>query len=322
MTTYKEQKKANALANKFKGRDIDITKDEIREKLEFQIEKFNLGVEQGAKMVEQRLIERAGENLCHLESSGSKCKERLLDDFTEENKWGDITVIVESVWEETGDSVQCAGIIADQSGRKKFTIFDKANKQDLEEGERYNITDVISKEFNGNIELKITKESEIHKYSGFKPDEHNKYRFEGQIIDLGKKSGVIKKCAIDNCGNFIDPSTHECREHGEVWEETNTVVQLVAKIDNGSECKRFHFTEEDTLDILEKEKEEIINSGREKSIELLEENVQGEYIHLTAKQSHNDRISTVFNYNFNPEVDKGRINTLLAKAREMKTRFN
>jgi hypothetical protein len=322
MSNSKIEEKADALHNKYNGRGIDNDIDDIQEKIATHKNKFNVGVNQAASIVENSLIEQCDTDLSHL-ATGSKCKERLLDGFTETDMWGDITVVVESTWEPTDDNLQSVGIITDPTGRKKFTLWKQANKQDLEEGKKYHITDVISKNFNDNIEIKITKESSIREHEGFEKSEYGVERFEGQIVKIGSKSGVVKKCNREaSCRRFIDPETHECPEHGEVIDNATKEIQLILTVDDGDKSSRFFFNQSQTLNILEKEKQEVFKMGRPSSLDMLNKILGGEYIHITARANSSNSAAAVTNFRLDPEVDRGRINSLLIKARELRQRFN
>jgi replication factor A1 len=75
--------------------------------------------------------------------------------------WLDVRVEVDQLWEPHSDSIAQVGLLADSSGRVKFTAWETSNLPALEEGEIYDLENVVTDEYEGKYSVKLTSTTEI-----------------------------------------------------------------------------------------------------------------------------------------------------------------
>jgi replication factor A1 len=132
-----------------------------------------------------------------------------------DNKWVTVKGKVIQLWEPKSDSISQTGLIGDDTGVIKFTIFAKsAEKLDitLNEGESYEFRNVVSSIWQDQTSLKVNSNSEIIMLDTDIEVKRQSVTVTGIITEISAGSGLIKRCP--ECKRKL--SKGNCAEHGRV----------------------------------------------------------------------------------------------------------
>jgi len=261
MTTIENQ--AQILHNKYSGsRDSD--KEDFKTELNEYIDDFDLSILSAKQAIESKLIKE--ENLSHLLPQ-KEDKDVLLTEIESGDTWINIVVHVKELWDTTHENIAYAGTVEDQSGIKKFIAWDQAldeittnkNTNILQEGKTYYFKDIITKEFNEKIELKICKETSI-----FEIDTNIDITYEqihGEIVKADDITYHSIRCPNENCRQKITPKNSNtetsdsiiCDQHGEIHTVSieDIDITLPITVTNEQKQKTLTLTTKHILDILE-----------------------------------------------------------------------
>jgi replication factor A1 len=133
----------------------------------------------------------------------------------EDNKWVTVRGKVLQLWDPRSDSISQTGLISDDSGVIRLTIFAKsAEKLDvtLEEGESYEFRNVVSSIWQGQISVKANSNSEIILLDTDIEVKRQSVTVTGIITEVSAGSGLIKRCS--ECKRKLTKGN--CAEHGRV----------------------------------------------------------------------------------------------------------
>ncbi len=132
-----------------------------------------------------------------------------------DNKWVTVKGKVIQLWEPRSDAISQTGLIGDDTGVIKFTIFAKsAEKLDitLEKGESYEFRNVVSSIWQDQTSLKVNSISEIIMLDSEIEVKRQSATVTGIITEISAGSGLIKRCP--ECKRKL--SKGNCAEHGRV----------------------------------------------------------------------------------------------------------
>jgi replication factor A1 len=132
-----------------------------------------------------------------------------------DNKWVTVKGKVVQLWEPRSESISQTGLIGDDSGVIKFTIFTKSAEAIdvvLEEGESYEFRNVVSSVWQDQTSLKINKSSEIVPLDTEIEVKRQSETITGIITEISAGSGLIRRCP--ECNRKLNKGS--CAEHGRV----------------------------------------------------------------------------------------------------------
>ena len=162
--------------------------------------------------------------------SKSGSPEKKVAELEAGGKWATLNVRVIELWEPTSDTIDQTGLIADDTGQIKFTIFKKAGLNvQLEAGETYKFENVVTNLFQGRLSINVNKTSKIIPIDIEIEVKDNNIVIEGMITKVKDGSMVIKRCP--ECNRKLDGTN--CTTHGKV--EGVPAVRLMAFFDTGAE---------------------------------------------------------------------------------------
>ena len=147
--------------------------------------------------------------------------------------WVDVVAKYVQAWDPNTNAIQDVGIIADSTGQTKMTVWDGDGHPSLEEGETYRFESVVIEEYEGQLSLSSTPESDI-KVADQAIEGTNS--FEGVIIDLAETSGLINRCPTEDCSRVVNDG--RCPEHGSVDGEFD--LRIKAVLDDGFDAKTIY----------------------------------------------------------------------------------
>jgi len=307
------KKIAKALVAKFESVGVEIDEQEIIDEIEAKASDYRIPVKQASIFVEKELISKHGirQQAFDNGNQGGKCKDALIEDITEADRWVNVTAMVDDLWEVYDDSISQIGILKDKSGRMKFTTWKIADQPEVVPGEMYHFSNIVSKHYDGDIELKITKKSSIRRIEDADtPTEKGTAEFAGTLTDIQYSSGLIERCEDGECSQVLYEG--ECAVHGDV--DGTDDLRIKAVVDNGIEYREVTFGTEATEDIVGMSLNEAASTEEDELSEIIHSALVGEYVELDLVEY--DTNSDVKSYEVNPPIDVDRVDPLLIRGRE------
>ncbi|HWR26440.1 MAG TPA: replication factor A [candidate division Zixibacteria bacterium] len=133
----------------------------------------------------------------------------------EDNKWITVKGKVLQLWDPTSPSISQTGLIGDDTGVIRLTIFAKSADKlaiTLEEGESYEFRNVVSSIWQDQLSLKANSNSEIVPLDVDIEVKRQSATVTGIITAISAGSGLIKRCP--ECKRKLTRGS--CAEHGRV----------------------------------------------------------------------------------------------------------
>jgi len=224
---------------------LELEVDEVEQRIKKLTGEYGVPLDEARRSTINSYRDEAGIEPEDIIGSGSD--EVLVSEIDEEEMWVDVTVKLVELWEPRSDSIAQVGLVGDESGRIKFTSFATSELEELEEGESYQLKNVVSDEYQGRYSIKLNKTTSIDKI-----DEEDievgddAVTIEGAIVDLQSGSGLIKRCPEEGCTRVLQNG--RCSEHGDV----DGVFDLRIKgvLDDGKETREVIYNKEATEELV------------------------------------------------------------------------
>jgi len=158
-----------------------------------------------------------------------------IGDIDESDEWYTIEAEVVQLWDNDTESISQVGLLDDGTGRAKFVAWAKSDLTLLAEGEQYRFENVVSEEYQGNMQVKLNSSTDISVLQGDeKKDISNDIEMTGSLVALQSGSGLIERCPEEDCSRPL--KNDRCSEHGDVEGEHD--LRIKAVLDNGHETQK------------------------------------------------------------------------------------
>lgn len=198
--------------SRFKTAGIEVDRNKIRSNLD-RLVGYKVPLNEASRTV--MTILRKEYNLPFEAFKSGNAGLVSISSVKEDNKWITVKGKVLQLWDPTSPSISQTGLIGDDTGVVRLTIFAKsAEKLDvtLEEGESYEFRNVVSSIWQGQISLKANSNSEIVPLDVDIEVKRQSVAVTGIITDISAGSGLIKRCP--ECKRKL--TRGNCAEHGRV----------------------------------------------------------------------------------------------------------
>ncbi len=222
---------------------IDVSTDEIEEKLERLVSEYKVPVDEAKRSVTNSYLDEADLDREELGRGGAEAA--LVGEIDQDEQWVDVTVKVVELWEPRSESIAQVGLVGDESGRSKFVSFATSELPELEEGASYSLENVVTDEYQGDYSIKLNRTTTITKLDEDVEVGDNSTTVEGALVDVQSGSGLIKRCPEEGCTRVLQNG--RCSEHGEVDGEFD--LRIKAVIDDGREVHDVIFNREATEEL-------------------------------------------------------------------------
>jgi replication factor A1 len=254
---------------------LDVTVDEIEERLETLVSEYRVPVEEARRSVVSTYLDEADMDRDQL-AGGDQAAEVADIDAPEE--WLDLTAKVVELWEPRADSIAQVGLLGDETGTVKFTKWAKSDLSELEEGGVYRLGNLVTDEYEGRFSVKLNSTTTIEAVDEDIEVGDDAAEVEGALVDIQSGSGLIKRCPDEDCTRVLQNG--RCSEHGEVDGEFDLRIKGV--LDDGTEVHEVIFdqaaTEELTGIGLDEAQEMAMDAlDTEVVVEEMRETVLGRY---------------------------------------------
>ena len=222
---------------------LDVTDDEVEERLRNLVEEYRVPVEEARRSVVNSYLDEAGLEREELGRGGNE--EVRLADIDQDEQWIDATAKVVELWEPRSDSIAQVGLLGDEAGRTKFVAFETSDLPELEEGAVYRLGNLVTDEYQGDFSVKLNRTTSIEKVDDEIEVGDDAVTVEGALVDIQSGSGLIKRCPEDGCTRVLQNG--RCSEHGDVDGEFDLRIKGV--LDDGETVHETIFGRETTAEL-------------------------------------------------------------------------
>jgi replication factor A1 len=216
---------------------VMVTPEQITARLN-ALKQFKVTGDEAKRSVIRAIAESAGIDPSNI-SKGNSALIRIAD-IKESGKWVTLKVKLIQLWENASDKITQAGLIGDESGIIRFTMWRSSGLQPMAEGKCYEIANAVTDVYNERFQIKFNKATsikEIHSDIAIRLEEE----FTGAIVSIQSGTGLIKRCT--ECNRQIKNGI--CGEHGKV--EGIFDLRIKAVLDNGKEIRELLLDAEQTF---------------------------------------------------------------------------
>ena len=236
------RQEAEAIAEQFSDH-TDVDPDDVEERLTTLVDEYRVPLDEASRSVTNSYLEDAGMERDELGRGGSE--EVLVNDIDEDEQWVDLRVKLVDLWEPRSDSISQVGLLGDESGTIKFVAFETSDLPDLTEGQAYELSNVVTDEYEGSYSVKLNRTTGITEIDEAIEVGDNADTVEGALVDIQSGSGLIKRCPEEDCTRVLQNG--RCSEHGQVEGEFDLRIKGV--LDDGETVTEVIFDREATEEL-------------------------------------------------------------------------
>ena len=231
---------AEEIHDQFSDR-LDLTVEEVEERLETLVDEYKVPVSEARRSVTNTYLDDAGMDRDDLMGGGGN-EQKAIADIDAAEEWIDVTAKVVDLWDATSDAVAQVGLLGDETGTVKFTKWSKSDLPDLEEGNVYDLRNVVTDEYQGRFSVKLNRTTTIEELDEDIEVGDDAVEVEGALVDIQSGSGLIKRCPEEDCTRVLQNG--RCNEHGEVEGEFDLRIKGV--LDDGEDVTEVIFDKDAT----------------------------------------------------------------------------
>ncbi len=157
---------ATAIKAKFSELGVEIPTEEIEERLDKLVTKFKVSKDEARRSVVNYFLKEhniAKNSFYKGQGEAPRGESPQVDtaDILEAGRWVSLRGKIVQLWDTNHESISQVGLIGDETGTIKFTKWQSAELSDVEEGKCYLFKNVISKEWNGRINIDLNNYSSV-----------------------------------------------------------------------------------------------------------------------------------------------------------------
>ncbi|EMA48596.1 hypothetical protein [Halococcus salifodinae] len=246
--------------------DVEVDPDEVEARVTALVEEYQVPEDEARRSVTNHLLDEhdIDQDAFYAESGNDLVS---VDAIDAEEQWVDLEVEVDQLWEPRADSIAQVGLLADETGRIKFVSWETSDLPELEEGQSYTISNVVTDEYEGDFSVKLNKTTEIVALDEAVETStgNESVASEGALVAIKPGSGLIKRCPGDDCTRVLQNG--RCSEHGEGEGEFD--MRIKAAFDDGQNVEDVIFDAEAT----EAVSEISLNEGTDMAMDALDPSV-------------------------------------------------
>lgn len=220
---------AQEISARFAELGVEVPVGEIEERLDKMVNKFKVPREEARRSVVNYFLKLHNISRGEFYPGGQSTESPLsgISQISEDGKWVNIRGKVVQLWDNTHESISQVGLIGDETGTIKFTVWDSAGMPLVEENKNYLFKNVVVNEWNGKFQVNVNKSSSIESISEEIEVGITAVEFTGAMVDIQSGSGLIKRCP--ECNRALTKGA--CMEHGKV--DGVYDLRIKAVMDNG-----------------------------------------------------------------------------------------
>ena len=219
---------------------LDLTVEDVEERLDTLVNEYKVPTSEARRSVINTYLDEAGMDRDQLGGGGNERKQ--VGDVDTAEEWIDLKAKVVDLWDPRSDAVAQVGLLGDETGTIKFTKWSKSDLSELDEGEVYDLRNVVTDEYQGQFSVKLNRTTTIEQLDEELEVGDDEVEIEGALVDIQSGSGLIKRCPDEDCTRVLQNG--RCSEHGEVEGEFD--LRIKAVIDDGMDVHEVIFDREAT----------------------------------------------------------------------------
>ena len=259
---------------------LDLTVADVEERLDTLVNEYKVPTSEARRSVINTYLDEAGMDRDQFGGGGNERKQ--VGDIDAAEEWIDLKAKVVDLWDPRSDAVAQVGLLGDETGTIKFTKWSKSDLSELDEGEVYDLRNVVTDEYQGQFSVKLNRTTTIEQLDEEMEVGDDEVEIEGALVDIQSGSGLIKRCPDEDCTRVLQNG--RCSEHGEVDGEFD--LRIKAVIDDGMDVHEVIFDREATEAVtgisLEEAQEMAMDAlDTEVVVEEMAETVLGRYYRVT-----------------------------------------
>ena len=259
MSDYTDQ--AEAVVETLSDAGADVDQSDVETRFEELVGEYSVPEAEARRSILRHYADEHGVEVDELSSGGGGggSSETNVEDITSPDQWVTVNVTVVQLWSSDSDAVKQTGLVADETGRIKFTAWSESDLELLEDGASYRLENVVTDEYQGRMSIQLNSSTEITELDEEIDAEENAVEFEGAMVDIQSGSGLIKRCPEDNCTRVLNDG--RCSEHGS--QEGEFDLRIKAVLDDGLEVQQALFDREATEELTGTTLEEAKDAAKE-----------------------------------------------------------
>lgn len=227
--------------------------------------------------------------------------------------WTDLKANIVQIFEKTHESIAFAGVLGDETGTMRFTIWKTSEIEHLEAGKSYLFKNAVTKEWNGNFAVEINRAGKIEEIDEVIIAKASVFELCGCAVDIQAGSGLIRRCP--ECNKVMTKGI--CTEHGKVKGKYD--LRIKAVFDDGAEAHETIINCELTQKILDLELSDAVLMATETlDPECINDIIKKEFIgkYYVVRGAKTDRYIIAENVERADPVDTIRISRLRELIRQ------
>ena len=230
---------------------LEIDVGDVEDRLSTLVDEYKVPVEEARRSVTSHYLDEADMDRDALGSGGDNAEPGLGEIETDE-QWLDVTAKVVDLWDPRSDAVGQVGLLGDPTGTVKFTKWAKSDLPELEAGEVYRLSNVVTDEYEGRYSVKLNRTTTVENLDDDIEVGDDTSEVGGALVDIQNGSGLIKRCPEEDCTRVLQNG--RCQEHGEGEGEFDLRIKGV--LDDGNDAHEVIFDKEATEDLTDMSLEE------------------------------------------------------------------
>ncbi|HVP25351.1 MAG TPA: nucleotide-binding protein [Methanomicrobiales archaeon] len=148
---------------------------------------------------------------------------------------GSVRVKVVQEWETSHERMLQTGLLGDETGTIRFTIWREEGKEKLVPGGVYTIYYATVDEFNGRLTLNLSTAMYLPEEGDIRVNEGE--AVQGVIVHLAPGSGLIKRCPVEGCNRVLSRQNY-CPVH-EIQKNFHYDLRIKGVLDDGIRTRNF-----------------------------------------------------------------------------------
>lgn len=220
---------AKTIKARFTELGHDIPLDAITKRIDDLTGRFRVPQQEAESSVVAYFLRETGvERSEYYEGAGGNQTVSIADIPQEDGKWINLRAKCSQIWDTVHESMAQVGLIGDETGRVKYTIWKNADLPPLEEGKSYSFENIVTNEWNDRISVTFNKTSVITEIEEDIAVGYLESEYIGAVVAIKASSGLIKRCP--ECKRALKNGT--CSEHGAV--DGVYDLRILAVLDDGT----------------------------------------------------------------------------------------
>lgn len=209
------KEESKKIQDRFGKAGVQIDEKEIEGRMSTLIDQFKVPTAEAARTVISFFRKQHNISFDDMRGTQGDATETPIGDIeVADGHWVSLKAKVIQLWDSRSEAVSQTGLIGDETGTTKFTIFTKGSEAHptLEEGKNYSFANVVTSVYQGQVSVKVNKNTKITELLTDIEVRQKTDTITGVITTLASGSGLIKRCP--ECHRALVKGA--CGEHGRV----------------------------------------------------------------------------------------------------------